>query len=164
MQAFLCTGCNLAFDIGHYHHWDLTGDTDQVLCTQCGTMHRIEFHARTGDLEDRNIGTATIYSLPGPILDLKIVKKPWLDNPDDLVDTYEWPITEDDWKLVATMENRPSLASLVCSHCNKNDCLISLEYPTTSDGVWPIFRDTNGDEFCPLCDAKLRFLYDTTVN
>ena len=50
---FRCDACELAFETGwfHYHEYDEYGSETRLVCSNCGTLHRLQ-HAIGGDLPD----------------------------------------------------------------------------------------------------------------
>ena len=161
MQAFLCTNCPLAFEIGHYLYWGLDGGTDRLVCIKCGTMHWLDFRKPEGAAEN-DAGTTTFRALPEPIREIRTVTRK-TEFGDEFED-YEWPFENNDWLTVDSWSGRQSIETLICNHCQTSGKLISLEHPKTDEGCWPIFRDKDGDEHCPVCDGPIECLYDVTVN
>ena len=161
MEAFLCKQCPLAFEIGGFVHWDLTGSTDQMVCTACGVMHRLVFHKARG-YHDMQTGTSELFALPRPIRQLDKAKH---DNGfGQEIEDYKWSYTEDEWIKVAEFENRPALDSLSCHHCHTAGKLASREKPENEFGKWPVFCDKNGELHCPLCDGPIESLYWSIIN
>ncbi len=161
MQAFVCSECPLAFEIGGYVYWDHDGDTDRLVCIECGTMHWLDFR-KAPTTNDGATGTTTFRALPGPTRAIHAVTRT-TESGDEYLD-YEWQFSADDWIAVATWPNRRSLESLACNHCHTAGKLISLETPRNEDGSWPIFRDKDRNEHCPVCKGPIRFIYDQTIN
>lgn len=146
MRAFECDRCPLAFEIGSWVYWDLTGNCQQVVCTACGTMHRLE----------EKHGRCRVLALPGPIRQLLRVKK--VDPSGHEYEDYEWPYSPEDWQQVGHASDINDFERLTCSHCGALGRLVSLEWPRGSNGLWPIFG-----EQCPLCSGPLPWLYDMTI-
>jgi hypothetical protein len=162
MQAFFCKNCPLAFEIGDYSYWSLRGSTDQLVCTNCGVMHKLDFE-KSADATDYNAGITKFYSLPKPIRSISLEnfgKTCCGEN----IDYYVLPYANDDWIEVKTFRNRQTFETLPCNYCGVTGKLISLEKPTNEDGSWPIFRNKAGNEVCPICDEPIECLYDITVN
>lgn len=156
MEAFLCNQCPLAFEIGGYVHWDLSGGTDLLVCTACGVMHRLIFHEARG-CYDMQTGTSELFVLPNPIRQIKTVSR---DNGcGQQIEAYEWPYKESDWIKVAEFENLPALGVLICHHCQMPGKLVSRERPENEFGRWPIFRDKDGELYCPICKGAIESLY-----
>jgi hypothetical protein len=147
MRAFVCDRCPLAFEVGGHSYWDLTGCCQQVVCTACGTMHRLE--------EQR--GECRVLALPGPIRRLPLVEK--FDATGYKYEDYEWPYTPADWQLVGHARDVNDFERLACSRCGQIGHLVSLEWPRNACGEWPIFGDQ-----CPLCGGPLPWVYDDTCN
>jgi hypothetical protein len=154
MRAFVCKHCPLAFKVGSYVYWDLTGSCDRLVCLHCGTMHKFE--------EINDVGQ--VFALPAPVRSLpKVTKR--TESGDEYED-YEWPFEEKDWRLVGyapkveVYEQRLwVMTHLPCGHCRQAGKLVSLELPKGPAGEWPIFGDT-----CPLCGGALPWVYDCTIN
>ena len=159
MQAFQCRNCPLVFEIGAYVYWELDGDTDRLVCVACGVMHRLDFSKPKGT---SGPGITTLFALPEPVRAIRTV---FHDTEfGERFPDYEWSFSEDDWMAKESWAGRKHLESLCCSGCSGRGTLISLEHPRNSDGCWPIFRDKEGNEHCPVCKGPLDFLYDVTIN
>jgi hypothetical protein len=147
MRAFRCDRCPLVFEVGRYVFWDLTGQREQVVCTSCGTMHRLE----------EQHGVCRVLALTGPVRQLLLVKR--VDATGFEYEDYEWPYSPDDWREVGRAADPTALERLACSRCGAAGTLVSLEWPRDADGNWPVFG-----ERCPLCGGPLPWVYDITIN
>lgn len=147
MRAFVCERCPLAFEVGGYAYWDLTGHCQQVVCMACGTMHRLE----------EQHGVCRVLALPGPVRHLKRVKR--VDPDGAEYEDYEWPWSKEDWQQVGSARNANDFERVLCSRCGSVGKLVSLEWPRANNGEWPIFG-----ERCPLCGGPLPWVYDMTIN
>lgn len=161
MQAFLCKQCPLAFEIGGFVHWDLTGTTNQMVCMACGVMHRLIFHEAL-DGHETSTGTSELYALPSPIRQIKKTSRDIGDG--QQIPDYEWPYTKNDWVKVAEFENRQSFEALTCHHCQTPGRLVSRTRPQNEFGRWPAFRDANGKFYCPICKGPIETLYCYLIN
>ena len=156
MEAFLCTQCPLAFEIGDLDHGAFSGSADQLICTACGVMHRLIFHEAQG-CHDMQTGTSELFALTNPIRELTTSMH---DNGFGVqLENYVWPYTEKDWIKVAEFENRPALGILDCHQCEIPGRLVSRERPKNEFGRWPIFRDKDGELYCPICKGAIESLY-----
>ncbi len=161
MEAYFCENCPLAFEIGGYLHWDLSGGTDLLVCTACGVMHRLIFHEARG-CHDMQTGTSELFVLPNPIRQIKTVSR---DNGcGQQIKAYEWPYEESDWIKVGVFENRQPLDSLTCHHCQSQGKLVSHEKPENEFGLWPVFKNEHGELYCPVCRGLLESLYFEIIN
>ena len=161
IQAFVCTHCPLAFEIGWYSYWDFEGDTGRLVCVRCGTMHRLDFLKKSASDSDET-GTTTYLALPEPVRKVSRVFKETILG--DRFQDYEWPFGEDDWLTVSTWSGRRPFTELSCNRCGEHGTLISLGLPKTSEGLWPVFRQHDNTYLCPLCSNPIGMIYDETIN
>jgi hypothetical protein len=140
--AYTCDRCPLAFEVGEYAYWSLTGRCVRVVCGGCGTMHRLESER----------GVCRVLALPGPIRSLPLVMRPsgWGDGTQH--QDYEWPFVESDWQEVWWFPTDPELEQLTCGRCGVAGRLSSLEQVNARG------------EVCPVCDRRLSGVFYDTVN
>jgi hypothetical protein len=163
MNGFACKTCPLAFEVGYYGRWDLSGCCSQYVCCQCGTMHRIEHPNGKPDV---------LFALAAPIeAMIEVVRKDFAGQEFNFT---ELPVSEHSWRRIGELPTSrvlqdervfPKRASgvqldrLRCSFCATVGRLVSLEWPKDDNGNWPIFGDR-----CPKCGEKLVVVYVTTIN
>jgi hypothetical protein len=139
--GYVCDQCPLAFEIGEYAYWDLTGSCTKAVCARCGVMHRLE----------KQRGAGRLLALPMPIRSLPLVTRlsAWGDGSE--VTDYEWPYAENDWELIANFPVAPPLEQLACARCEASG---QLKDELRSDE----------NERCPVCQGSLASVYFDTVN
>src|SRR5687768_2886456 len=98
MTAYECKHCPLAFQVGYYGYWDLSGCCSQYVCGACGTMHRIDHRHRRPDV---------LFAQPGPILAMIDVVRE--DCAGQKFSSLELLITEDSWCRVGELSTSPEL-------------------------------------------------------
>lgn len=164
MTGYVCEHCPLAFEVGYYVYWDLSGGCVKYVCRYCGTMHKIEHKERLPDM---------LYALDGPIR--AMVEVPLHTCVGESVLVTQLPITEDSWRLVGPLPTAETylrgffvvphraqavrLDRLACVHCGRIGGLVSREWPLDADAKWPSFGDQ-----CPVCQSPLRWVYIDTIN
>jgi hypothetical protein len=151
MTAYECKHCPLAFQVGSYGYWDLSGCCSQYVCGKCGTMHRINHRGGSPDV---------LFAQPGPILAMIDVVRE--DYAGQKFSSTELPITEESWRRVGELPTSAELqrvrfipdridgvplAQVACSCCGTVGRLV-LEV---------------GDD-CPKCGEKLDVVYVDTIN
>jgi hypothetical protein len=141
--AYTCDRCPLAFEVGDYVYWDLTGHCVKAVCGSCGTMHRVECR-RDG---------CQVLALPGPVRNLPLVERDSAWGDGQRYQEYEWPFGEPDWQEVARPPAAPELGELACGRCGAVGFLVSLGQVGDS-----------GAERCPVCKGRLAPAYFDTVN
>jgi hypothetical protein len=163
MTCYTCKRCPLAFQVGYYGYWDLTGCCSQYVCCACGTMHKIEHLNGKPDV---------LFALAGPIPALVdvIIK----DCAGKAHTMRQLPIGPDSWRRIGELPTFPELKEqrifpkrvsglqldrLSCSFCGVVGQLVSHEWPRDSKGNWPQFGDG-----CPMCGEKLDLEYVDTIN
>lgn len=163
MTGYTCKRCPLAFEIGYYVYWDLSGGCSQYVCCECGTMHRIDHRDGQPDV---------LFALAGPIsVMIDVVHEDYAGNK---FSSPALPISEDSWKRIGDLPTSEDLQCepvipkrivgvqldrLPCSFCEKLGQLVSHEWPTDAQGNWPAFGDG-----CPKCGEKLELVYVSTIN
>jgi hypothetical protein len=163
MTCYVCKHCPLAFEVGYYGYWDLSGCCSQYVCCACGTMHRIDHRDGKPDV---------LFALNGPISAMiQVVRE---DCAGQEFNSSELPITEDSWRRIGELPtpaelqrervipNRAcgiDLEGLRCSFCGTVGRLVSHEWPTDKKGNWPVFGDR-----CPMCGQALELVYVNTIN
>jgi hypothetical protein len=140
--GYKCDRCPIAFEVGDYAYWSLTGKCVKAVCGRCGTMHRLESER----------GVSRVLALPGPIRSLPLVTRPsgWGDGTQ--VTDYEWPFAKTDWQVVAELPADAELGSVACGRCGVLGCLVCQE------------EINAGGERCPVCGEQLFGAYFDTVN
>jgi hypothetical protein len=58
MNGYVCNNCPLAFEVGYYGYWELSGGCVRYVCRHCGTMHQIEHLQNQPDM---------LFAVAGPI-------------------------------------------------------------------------------------------------
>jgi hypothetical protein len=164
VTGYVCDRCPLAFEVGYYGYWDLSGGSVTYVCRHCGTMHKIEHLERQ---------LHQLYTAPGPI---RAMVEVVLDTGDGRVHTSPGlPLTDDSWQLVGPLPTAqkflqgwfilPERAQAValervpCAHCQGLGGLVSHEWPLSAAGTWPCFGES-----CPVCAGPLRLVYVDTIN
>jgi hypothetical protein len=164
LTGYVCDRGPLAFEVGYYGYWDLSGGCVKYVCCHCGTMHKIEHLQRQPD---------TLYAAPGPVR--AMVEEP-LDTGDGQTHTTpRLPITDDSWRLVGPLPTAEeflqglfilprraqavALDRVACGHCGRVGGLVSREWPLSAAGEWPAFGEN-----CPVCTGPLRWVYVDTIN
>ena len=164
MTGYVCDRCPLAFEVGYYGYWDLSGGCVKYVCRNCGTMHKIEHRQHQPDM---------LFVAEGPI---RTMAEEQIELPDGRTDTSLWlPITDESWRLVGALQTADknlqgrfilpdraqavALDRLACGHCGEAGGLMSREWPLDSNGNWPAFGDN-----CPVCDGPLQWVYADTIN
>ena len=163
MTGYVCEHCPLAFEVGWYGYWDLSGGSVIYVCRYCGTMHKIEHKERKPDM---------LYSLDGPIRTM--VEVPLQTYDGKTIFSTQLPITEDSWRLVGPLPTAETLLrgfrlirraqavradQIACDQCGGVGGLVSNEWPLDADGKWPPFGD-----HCPVCQSPLQWVYVATIN
>jgi hypothetical protein len=151
MTAYECKHCPLAFQVGYYGYWDLSGCCSQYVCCECGTMHRIDHRDSRPDV---------LFAQPGPILAMIEVTNE--DYAGQKFSSPELPIAEDSWRRVGELPTSPELQrerifpnrvagvrvdQVACSCCGR---------------VGRLVLDVGHD--CPKCGEKLDLVYVDTIN
>lgn len=152
MTGYVCDRCPLAFEVGCYGYWDLSGGCAKYVCRHCGTMHKIEHLQRRPD---------SLHAVDGPIR--AMVETPLEAYDGQTHTSLHLPITEESWRLVGLvptgeecqpgqliLPNCPQavLDRVACAYCNRVGGLVS---PAIGDN-------------CPVCAGPLQWVYFDTIN
>jgi hypothetical protein len=164
MTGYARDRCPLAFEIGYYGYWDLSGGCVKYICRHCGTMHKIEHLQRQSDM---------LYAVDGPVRSM--VEVPVESADGETHKLLRLPITHESWRLVGPLPTAaeflqglfilPRRAQAVmldripCAHCQRVGGLVSREWPLSAAGTWPAFGES-----CPVCRGPLRWVYVETIN
>jgi hypothetical protein len=164
VTGYVCESCPLAFEVGYYGYWDLSGGCVKYVCRHCGTMHKIEHLQGQSDL---------LYAAEGPIR--AMVEIPLDTGNDQSHTSLHLPIKDDSWRLVGPLPTAEEflegrfilpqraqaveLGQVACAHCKSVGGLLSREWPLSAAGNWPAFGDC-----CPVCQGHLRWVYVDTIN
>ena len=164
MTGYVCDRCPLAFEVGYYAYWDLSGGCVKYVCRHCGTMHKIEHLQRQPD---------RLYAAPGPI---RAMVEELVDAGGGKTDAVlRLPLKDDEWRLLGPLPTAEeflqglfilplraqavALERIACGHCKRVGGLVSREWPLTAAGEWPAFGES-----CPVCTGSLRWVYVDTIN
>jgi len=164
MVGLVCERCPLAFEVGYYGYWDLSGGCVKYICRHCGTMHKIEHLQCQEDI---------LFALDGPIR--AMVEEPWVTPDGETQSESHLPVTEDSWRMIGTLPTAieflqgwfilpvraqaVALDRVTCAHCGCVGGLLSREWPLKADGTKPELEDN-----CPVCGEHLKWLYLHTIN
>jgi hypothetical protein len=162
--GYVCDRCPLAFEVGWYGYWDLSGGCVKYICRHCGTMHKIEHLQLQPDM---------LYKAPGPVR--AMVEVPFESVGGETHTMTRLPITDESWCLVGPLPTAAeylkgmfilpdraqaiALDCLACAHCGVVGGLVSSEWPLSAAGTWPAFG-----ECCPVCVGPLQWVYVDTIN
>lgn len=164
MNCYACDRCPLAFEVGYYGYWDLSGGCVKYVCRHCGTMHKIEHVQRQPDM---------LYAADGPI---RALVEERLEMGDGQTHTsLRLPIRDSSWKLIGPLPTAEeflqgmfilprraqavALERVACDYCKQVGGLVSHEWPLSASGEWPAFGES-----CPLCMGLLRCVYVEIIN
>jgi len=164
MTGYVCDRCPLAFEVGYYGYWDLSGGCVKYVCCHCGTMHKIEHLQQQPDM---------LYAALGPIRAMTEVP---FEMPDGKTHaSLHLPLAEDSWRLVGPLPTAeeymqglfilPDRAQAVsrervgCGYCGLAGGLLSNEWPSGDYGEHPAFGDN-----CPVCQGLVHVVYVDTIN
>jgi hypothetical protein len=164
MTGYVCKRCPLAFEVGYYGYWDLSGGCVKYICRHCGTMHKIEHRQRQPDM---------LFALAGPIRSM--VDVPFETHDGKTYSSLRLPLTEDSWQAVGPLPTADqylrglfilpdraqavALDHVACAHCGRAGGLLSNEWPLGADGSWPSFGEN-----CPVCKGDLQSVYVACIN
>jgi hypothetical protein len=164
MTGYVCDSCPLAFEVGWYGYWDLSGGCIKYVCRHCGTMHKIEHLQRQPDM---------VFAAPGPI---RAMVEELLYLPDGQTHTTLYlPLAEDSWRLVGPLPTADeylqglfilpdraqavALGRVACGYCGQVGGLLSSVWPRGENGLCPAFGDN-----CPVCRGPVYEVYVDTIN
>lgn len=127
MIGYECGRCPLAFEVGYYGYWDLSGGCVKYVCRHCGTMHKTEHVVGQPDL---------LYSLAGPI---RGMVEETIELNGETHTTRHLSIADSDWRLLGPLPTADefvrglfilpdrikasAVEQAVCGHCNKTGSL-----------------------------------------
>lgn len=134
-STYYCKHCPIAFRIGGGLTHD--GCVDTLVCSSCGTMHRLTFHQADSKSDDWQNGSSELLAMPGPFRSPLQVRGRTGHMQDK-------PLP--DWIKVADFQNRQALNSLACSHCKSHGRLI--------DGKG-LYTNASRRPSCPLCKEQI---------
>jgi hypothetical protein len=128
MVVYVCDSCPLIFRVGGYGYWDCSGGEEQVVCYNCGTMHRLVKKGKD----------CRVFALAGPLRSTDIDAS----HPPDSA-----------WRLVGKAAGLGAWRQLRCGACRQDGHLRSRkhlpqqsEYP--EEPVCPLCREPVR---CVLC-------------
>ncbi len=164
MTGYVCQRCPLAFEVGYYGYWDLSGGCVKYVCRLCGTMHKIEHLQRKPDM---------LFALSGPIRRMVDVS---FETPNgETHSSQHLPVIDESWLFVGTLPTAAkylegmfilpiraqavTLEHLACAHCGGIGGLVSNAWPLAADGSSPMFGES-----CPVCKEELQWVYVDTIN
>ncbi len=164
MTGYVCDRCPLAFEVGYYGYWDLSGGCVQYVCRRCGTMHKVEHLQNQPDM---------LFALDAPIRGM--VDLPFQSSDGTEQSHPHLPVADDSWRAVGPLPTAveymrgmfvlpdramaAALGTVACHYCGTVGGLVSYRWPLSPEGTWPSFGDR-----CPVCRGDLRESYVDTIN
>lgn len=150
MTGYECKRCPLAFEVGYYGYWDLSGCCSRYVCCECGTMHQIDHRDGKPDV---------LFAQPGPISAMIDVIR--VDYAGQKFSCRELGINRT-WRKIGEL---PTSAEVQCVWViPKRIAGVRLEQITCAccGIVGKLVLDV-GDN-CPRCFGKLDLVYVDTIN
>lgn len=137
--TYRCGRCPLIVELGGHSAFDSNDGYLQVVCSSCGTLHRLATRA----------GARMVTALPCPV---RTLQPRTMRTPDG--ETFEVCecASESDWNIVSgTAGSVSTVAEMTCSHCRRGGTMLTLGALLQSPGV-------PAQACCPLCDGSIEII------